>query len=67
MRLRRQISSDDNFPSLRDIRDACRRIQSDWSDSERRTRAGLPRHDLWTPPMIRSNQLGGDMEVESEA
>lgn len=57
----------DHLPSRRDIRDACSRIQSDWSDSERRKRAGLPREEPWAPPTIRSAQLGFDADSDSDS
>ena len=53
-------------PSRRDIRRACERIQSRWSDNERQKRAGASRLDPWLPPLIPSYAFGSDFEVECE-
>jgi hypothetical protein len=58
--------SDHPDPSRRDIRDACERIQSGWSETERRKRAGLPRSEPWLPPLITSYPAG-ELETELEA
>jgi len=53
-------------PSGRDIRAACERIQSAWSENERRKRAGTNRLDPWLPPLIGSYQMGADFEIECD-
>lgn len=67
MKRKSGLTADEGAPSPRDIVSACRKIQSGWTDHERRKRAGLPKHEAWNPPTIRSNQMGGDVELESEA
>lgn len=57
---------DSTSPSRREIASACREIQTGWSDSERRKRAGLPKHEAWNPPTIRSSQLGADVEFDGD-
>ncbi|MCP4195324.1 MAG: hypothetical protein GY768_32390 [Planctomycetaceae bacterium] len=55
---------EDRDPSWKDIREACERIQSRWTDSERRRRAGLPKVEYWGPPLINQQQLGGETSIE---
>jgi hypothetical protein len=66
MKRKADSASEHAAPSRRDILTACREIQSGWSDNERRKRAGLPKYEAWNPPTVRSNQLGGDVEIEGE-
>jgi hypothetical protein len=66
MKSKTRVAVDHGAPSRRDIDSACREIQSNWTDNERRKRAGLPRYEAWNPPTIRSSQLGGEVEVESD-
>lgn len=66
MRGRSSKTVDQYVPSGRDIRDACRIIQSGWSDHERRKRAGLPRYEPWAPPFVHASQLGDtDIPIDS--
>ena len=67
MKSRTNPSSDKNAPQHSDIRSACLEIQASWSDRERRKRAGLPRYEAWTPPMICHSQLGMDVESDVDA
>jgi hypothetical protein len=39
-------------PSPKDIRRACERIQSGWSDRERTKRSGFPPEGRWMPPKV---------------
>jgi hypothetical protein len=66
MKRKTSSASEHGAPSRRDIVSACREIQSNWTDNERRKRAGLPKYEAWNPPTIRASQLGGDVEIESE-
>jgi hypothetical protein len=50
---RNQVQSNRVYePTAKDIRRACERIQSTWSNRERARRAGQPRSARWTPPNI---------------
>jgi hypothetical protein len=40
-------------PTAREIRRACASIRENWSDRERRKRAGVPKEEPWTPPQTR--------------
>lgn len=44
-------------PSPRDIRRACERIQSTWSDRERTKRSGNPPEGQWVPPSVNWSAL----------
>ena len=57
---------EDREPSGQDIREACELIQSRWTDSERRRRAGLPKVEYWRPPTINQQQLGTEASIELE-
>jgi hypothetical protein len=67
MKSKADLAANPNVPSRREIASACRRIQSAWSDNERRKRAGLPKAEAWNPPTIRANQLGADVELETDS
>ena len=49
-------------PTAREIREACRRIRAQWTDRERRRRAGQVADEHWTPPTITGDLLGFDRE-----
>ncbi len=56
-----------HVPTSFAIRSACRQIQTQWSEAERRKRAGLPKLDPWIPPIIPVQQFGLDGELEAES
>ncbi len=39
-------------PSPRDIRRECERVQANWSERERRKRAGRAPGSMWMPPRV---------------
>ena len=55
-----------SVPSEREILDACQQIQQGWSETERRRRAGLPKVQYWVPPLIPLEQMGYDVEHDTE-
>jgi len=44
-------------PTPHEIRSACERIQQRWSDRERRKRAGRPKNEHWSPPLVTTDWL----------
>jgi hypothetical protein len=59
-------ASDRSVPSEREILDACHQIQQRWSETERRRRAGLPKVQYWLPPLIPIEQMGGEVDHETD-
>ena len=52
-------------PTARDIRRACEKIQENWSDQERRKRAGQQHQDHWMPPFVDLDSLDSERFIES--
>lgn len=53
-------------PTPHEIRRACENIQQRWSAKERRKRAGRPKRDHWTPPLVCSEWILADMSNRVE-
>jgi hypothetical protein len=54
-------------PTVRDIRRACEKIQENWSDQERRKRAGQAQREHWLPPVVDLDTLESDRNSESNS
>lgn len=48
------------LPTSHDIRQACDRIQQNWSERERRKRAGWQEGGQWLPPVVTTDSLLDD-------
>ena len=54
------------LPTSHDIRQACDRIQQDWSERERRKRAGWLEGGQWLPPVVSTDSLLDDASRASD-
>jgi len=66
---RREKSKQTYLPTPSEIRRSCREIQREWTEGERRRRAGLTNREGWMPPVVElsENVSQDNVSEESEA